>query len=284
MYGRVPGLIPMLREFTPRYHEWEALSDGVLITYANYRLFELEMECVNSDVFNRSKAIRAFAAGYTAVLVMAYKSCVFPLRNQGKRRAGMEMIFGVIMASLGVILGCFDESLHLTELLARAHKNRLFFDYGEAPILEFMLRLLIDYYGGIELPAPMTDLPIHNQLLTEWRNPDFKRIENILMDVCDIHTHHCGWPDSSSRFMDFETLRRTPIEVLLVLRLRERLGLENLEINHPLMNTALGKLPTLTGFDEIGCGPDDLIARVRSRMMLDEYDEDQIFKMCCSAW
>jgi hypothetical protein len=43
------------------------------------------------------------------------------------------------------------------------------------------------------------------------------------------------------------------------------------------MNTPLGKLPeTEVAFSDIANGPDDLIYRVRQRLMQDGYDEEEI--------
>jgi hypothetical protein len=86
--------------------------------------------------------------------------------------------------------------------------------------------------------------------------------------ACDEHT----W-----RFVDeFNSWSRLPVEILLLFKLRQKLGLSNPALDHPLMNTPLGSLP-----DEVPYAPDDLIARVLARMSRDHYDEESICRAIC---
>ena len=64
--------------------------------------------------------------------------------------------------------------------------------------------------------------------------------------------------------------------MLRVFKFRQLLGLENPKIDHPLMTSPLGKHP-----DEVGFMPDELIARVRSRMAQEGYDEQGLIAECC---
>jgi hypothetical protein len=65
-----------------------------------------------------------------------------------------------------------------------------------------------------------------------------------LVSACDRHTHETR-PDTEKTFFDFddEILIRTPIEILLVLRLRALSGLENPTLQHPLMEAPFDTLP-----------------------------------------
>lgn len=60
-----------------------------------------------------------------------------------------------------------------------------------------------------------------------------------------------------------------------MLKLRQILGLSWPVVEHPLMNETFCILP-----EEIPFQPDDLISRVRARMVADWYNEDQIFADC----
>lgn len=64
----------------------------------------------------------------------------------------------------------------------------------------------------------------------------------------------------------------TPVELLMVFRLREYLQLENPKVNHPLMNSALGLLPA-EGSCEIS---DPVLQRTLERMCADGYDKERI--------
>jgi len=62
-----------------------------------------------------------------------------------------------------------------------------------------------------------------------------------------------------------------PIEILLLFKLRQFLGLQNPALEHPIMNPPFDILPANVAFE-----PDDLIRRVRERMIQDGYDEAQV--------
>ena len=99
----------------------------------------------------------------------------------------------------------------------------------------------------------------------------------LVVAACDIHTHRCQQAKAPDQKYEFDNGRWTqaPIEILLLFRLREKLGLSNPAVDHPLMNTALGKLP-----ERQSCQPNDLLNRVLDRMMRDGFDEEKVFDIC----
>lgn len=118
------------------------------------------------------------------------------------------------------------------------------------------------------------------ELLHRWRSPDPHELADVLLASCDFHTHRCR-ARSGKLTYEFEShgWNRTPFEILLVLKLRQKLGLENPELDHPLMNTAIGRLPR-----EIPYEPDGLISRVHARMMQDGFDEQAIYREVVTGW
>ena len=97
--------------------------------------------------------------------------------------------------------------------------------------------------------------------------------------VCDVHTRLCEVAcDTQATEFNNGEFSRTPIEILMIFKLRQRLGLHNPVIDHPLMQSPLGLLPDEVRFESIAAGPDDLIYRVRAKMMEDEYDEEAIVR------
>jgi hypothetical protein len=147
-----------------------------------------------------------------------------------------------------------------------------------------MVRILADYLG--ESPRPLTGEPlaepITNALFDLWREPDPDALVSVCLAACDFHTQRCRISGDFD-FFEFSNSfwNRTPIEILLLFKLRQLLGLQNPKIDHPIMNTPLGKLPEqVVSFSEIANGPEgenDLLCRVRRRMMQDGFDEEEVY-------
>ncbi len=115
------------------------------------------------------------------------------------------------------------------------------------PFARFTWALWADF-AGVSLPK-MPDhpyeSPAYDKLLACWRTPEPEALVEALLDVCDWHTHECMYSRSMlpSKQVDFidDTLMGWPVEVHMVYRLRERLGLAlPPALDHPLMQAPLG--------------------------------------------
>jgi hypothetical protein len=113
----------------------------------------------------------------------------------------------------------------------------------------FTLKLLCDW-AGLALPAKLPHHPFpapeYDALLACWRHPDPTALVQPLLDVCDRHTREAIDPGSSnpSKRVDFGeyVLMAWPIEVHMVFRLRESLGLALPVLpQHPLLATPLAE-------------------------------------------
>lgn len=179
---------------------------------------------------------------------------------------------------LGLLLGCKEQTFRILRL--RLAYFRVTIPTGlipdvpdHYPIFHFMLLLIADYLG--EKPhlksGKGVEEPIYRDLLARWRDPDPAALEEICLAACDFHTHSC-WRE----FQDFYSghFMYNPIEILTLFKLRQYLGLQNPELDHPLMTGPFGKLPP-----ETGCEPDDLIRRVRERMDQDGFDEAKVIAL-----
>lgn len=111
----------------------------------------------------------------------------------------------------------------------------------------FMLRLFADWRGdGLSHAWPSwgTDVPVYNGILERWRDPNPQVLTPWLLAACDRHTQESRY-DTEKNSHDFGDLRltRTPIEILLVFRLRQVTGLANPVVDHPLMEIPFGCPP-----------------------------------------
>jgi hypothetical protein len=152
-------------------------------------------------------------------------------------------------------LGWADLAVDLTQRLNRGIDIAGFNDAGDfyhRRTQHFVLRLIANWQGWPERAGPKCafDEPLFNALVDHWRTPNAADIAPLLLAGCDRHTHQAR-ADSKQGFFDLNThdVEYTPFEVLAVLKLRELHGLPNpsaTELDHPLMNTPLGRLPEPT--------------------------------------
>lgn len=115
------------------------------------------------------------------------------------------------------------------------------------PFARFAITLYADFSGVAlpEMPAHPYEAPPYDALLANWRNPDPAVLTEPLLAACDWHTHECMYSrsDKPSKNVDFinDCLMGWPVEVHMVYRLRERLGLALPGVlDHPLMQTPFG--------------------------------------------
>ena len=110
----------------------------------------------------------------------------------------------------------------------------------------FMLRLFADWRGN-DVNHPFLDwayeVPLYEGLLQHWRTPDPEVIAPWLQAACEYHAHHAK-QDTSRTFFDFGDFRimRTPLEIHMILCLRELCGLANPNIAHELMTQPFDRL------------------------------------------
>jgi len=121
----------------------------------------------------------------------------------------------------------------------------------------FMLRLFSNWRAdgsGHRFPDWAHSVPVYERLIDRWRSTDTEEIGRLLIEACEHHLEQ-GRPDRKNAFLDFgdDRLSRLPLEILMLLRLREYSGLPNPKLNHPLMEPPFDSLPQtidLPGADE----------------------------------
>lgn len=278
--GLYPGAI-----VTPAREKWESsFLATTLSSYADARVWELERNAVEKNYVDLGLALRVFAAIYSSQMLKLSNHHRFPSRFQGRILQTMNFE-SLSYTALGIVIGCKKQAFVLARLQLEAYRKDYYKYKEHYPVAHFILRIMADYLNEPPLNLSGESLmdPICTTLFDLWREPDSEALIPVCLAACDAHTHRTRPQPLYGIHYEFKEFARTPVEVLLLFKLRELIGLSNPHIDHPLMNTALGVLPKEVNFDEIASGSDDLIKRVRDRMMQDGYDEEQIFAECYDA-
>jgi len=242
------------------------------------RAWELEISGVGGAPFDTALATRSFAAIYTTQMIDLQLHAKSPLRFPGRTLHWMSFP-ELAYTALGVVIGCKERAFRLARMQLAAYRKGFYDEHRDNyPAFHFLLRILADYLGEppLMLRGEALTNPIYNALTVAWRDPDAEALIPILLVACDEHTQRCRGRAPYGIFFDFSYWSRTPIEILLLFKLRQLSGLPNPQLDHPLMTKPLGVLPPEVAFE-----PDDLIKRVRARMMQDGFDEDAIFAEVC---
>ncbi len=152
-----------------------------------------------------------------------------------------------------IALGWFDYAADLALRAFDALKHGFFIDVNDTndccQIQFFLLHLVCSWQGWDTLDERIADrtLPLYAEFLRDWRAADAADILPIALAACDRHTHQACFNTKKKSFeLPKGEMWYVPFEILSVLRLRESAGLPNPALDHPLMQTALGRLPPLT--------------------------------------
>lgn len=267
-YGPPPVVYPPLQRWESHTYQW-------LSMYGAMRGFEMEVHSPDTGHFDMAGAVHVFAAMYTYEMIDLNKRYLFPKRFDGRFLDGGEFLYLPYVA-LGMVIGCREQATTIAKLFIALAQRGYFRRLGAWPCRFFILQLIADYLGEPQFPVQGRSLgyPTYIQLMDTWRVPDPQALAPLCLAACDLHTHHAyKQPDGEPGEFDNMEWIYTPIEILLLFKLRQLIGLENPVLDHPLMNTALGVLPEETAFE-----PDELVKAVRARMVVDGFDEAAIVK------
>lgn len=219
----------------------------------------------------------ALAYARLAQLINFYNHELFP----GRTLQTLSLQHTACWVAAGFAAGC-QGAERLGLLALEAGRRGYYFDVKFYPIFHFIL-LLFSATQGLEIEpwsSAATREPALTSLLEKWQTRDVSNLTPLVIAVCDFHTHRCkprtkDWNEFSSGVGSNFT--RMPIEILMLYRLRERRGLANPDVDHPLMNSPLGKL-----CEPMSCKPDDLLLQVLDRASSQGFDEDAIVESILS--
>ena len=160
---------------------------------------------------------------------------------------------GTLLLAEAFTLGCWMDAERIANAtrFALAQRRRMdgqlicgFFGIDRTCVAPFILNLYAQWIGK---PFPMDGLPLQSMqayepLLSVWQTEDLEAFTRAIVQVCDFHME-CSKLSQVETY-EFGTAAQIlfPVEILAVLRLRETKGLINPAIDHPLMQTPIGRL------------------------------------------
>jgi hypothetical protein len=203
---------------------------------------------------------------------------LFPLMK-GQLRL-MDWVSMTNSMAFSLMLGWTEQATY-QGYLAHASLNQryqlaLSYDEHHRRAQAFMLRLFASWRGNDvahRWPDWGQDVPIYEEILERWREKDPQALKPWLLAACDRHTHQSRY-DSEKYQFDFGDYRvtRTPIEILMVLRLRQLEDLSLPEIAHPMMEAPFDHLPE----PQAVLPPDELMQRTLKRAKEDWANFDPV--------
>ncbi len=272
----IPGLA---LEDKPAVAPWKPWNTRMPVTerYAKALAARWELGMIVDGMHNATEAATALHAMYLSQLKMVHLH--FLRDKPSKEPRGHVTARFISFAAFGIATGQTVQSLRLARVQLQAARMGFHSPSFYGCFTSLTHRLFADFLGEpsvhIEGDPEYLDKsevrgdPIVNGLLAVWRDPDPSVLLQHCLAVSDLHTHHAHevgdswWREYSSYWS------RTPITVLLVLKLRELLGLQNPHIDHPMMDDMRPLLASRLAPAE----PDDLIKAVRAQMEKDGFDE-----------
>jgi hypothetical protein len=253
----------------PPIRGWQIDLPSNLNTYVFWRICLVEEEALKSKTFPATQWRSLFAATY----LQSFSIFCGKPQFQEEEQWAIETYPIVYYAAMGMVMGFREHALRMARLQVLAHRLKMFSDPEYYPAAQTILRIFADYFGepDLTLEGEVLTQPVYNALVKHWRHADAEALVPLLLSVCDEHTRRNVRGKPYGDEFDFLQFMRTPVEVLLVFKLRQELGLANPKLDHPLMNTPLGVLPKAVPFEF-----DELLAPVVKRMRQDSFDEEAI--------
>ncbi len=203
---------------------------------------------------------------------------LFPDHPQPLRMMDWESM--VEHMAMAFALGRTDEGIYHGYLthsaLNRAFQLQMSYEQRHKCGLAFMLRLFADWRGDVTHAWPEFAYaePVYEAILDTWRTEDPDALVPLLLAACDRHTYE-GHPDVVKVFYDFSNTPRTPVEILLLFRLRELCGLKNPHLDHPLMAAPFDRMPE----PQPAYVPDELVRGTLARVRADWPEFDGVLSL-----
>ena len=267
--GRPINDLPSLRRWSAGERFTREVGPSDDISVVDYNMISAMQDLGRTGLSDECFAIRDALRGDTnwyerwckAVAYLYWSECFdhrwhqhaqleFERGERPQRLRTMGLVHG-LGACVGhcVALGWFDFGVDLARRCFDAIDQDWCYDggddFGLRRTQHFVLRLVAAWQGwpARELPRCAHDEPIFNALIERWRTPDASALAQPILHACDRHTHQSRYDNAKGEYFDlYQEAWYTPFEILALYRLRESLGLANPQVEHPLLDTPLGRL------------------------------------------
>lgn len=188
----------------------------------------------------------------------------------GKKRCGMS-IGEACWIGLAASTGDMEMADRWAALLVRAVGQGFVRDADFKGLNHFILRLWCAARGRAYPDQKYPRYDVSEGVLEMWDTSDVETLGQWLVELCNQHTRLTAKRD----FMDFSNeFSHIPVEVLMLFRLREQIGLSNPEVNHPIMTFPWSRLWPASAVQ-----PDALLAGICQRLEQDEgISLDQLYR------
>ena len=228
-----------------------------------------KLDALQSRVLQTGTWDHALASSVADACELAFLSILRTRTPQFQNTAPFVFLHGhAYPIVLMLVEGQTDRALQLGQALVTASRFGAYRPGMSNFTGHFIINLLADFLGREPNPirTPVAGKKVFNpepyfdSVIASWKTAKKEEVGEMLLTLCDIHTQ-IGW--HGAKWMEREFTNgfwpRIPLAAWLVCRLRELRGLENPVIEHPLTETALGRLP------KPGYVADPVVAELRKR-------------------
>ncbi|WP_394389340.1 hypothetical protein [Shewanella woodyi] len=244
-------------KYEPKPYTWLSMA-GDLSSYSTKRFIDSYLMCFKGDATWQEVFREAATYDYWALrMELIEHKLVLEQFLKGKRKQKPVSHLRSSGVTLGICiaLGWLEYARELRDRISFSLEHDMVNDgydhFGRRRTQHFLIRLLNshDEISDIQLEKEIKcayDVPIFNEIIDNWKSGDTFQLTESIINLCDRHTHQCRQDSfNNNRYYDFSNLSLEyylPVEILSIFKLREERGLNNLQIDHKIMNTPLAGL------------------------------------------
>jgi len=250
------------------YKRWEGNVSSQLEMYGLLKAFDLESSARMDNFFDIEAAEEIYAAIRLEEFTRLYIHIRAPERVGGQLSTMDIRVMPSV--ALGVVIGAVS-ALPLMRLLIVACRRGWYSLNDCCPIFVFMLLIAADFLHEAlpeELTTSLRDSPL-SDLLASWDNPDATVLVDLCIAASNFHTTRCR----TGTDMEFANGNwcYTPVEMMLLMRLRKLRGLAIPQFEHPLWIA-----PFANFVSSEPPARNELMQLFEQRMRTDGFDEEFI--------
>lgn len=258
------GRLIYTNPFNGKQEEDLVPSRSVYLTSPNYisakiRLFDVCLEIIpqQAQMLIQNAVLACELSSICDFLVESE----FPAKfNRNLKNFSFRSYVGYF--ALAAATGAMEVLERWGPLLVEAMRRGYVLDDEYRGMLHFTVRLWCTA-RGIEYPeGKYPRYEVAEGVLKLWNTTDVDLLDQWLVQLCNQHTRL----SASRDFMDFASeFSHIPVEVLLLFRLREEIGLANPVVDHPIMKFPWSRLWPIQAAQ-----PDELLSAIYRRLEQDE--------------